>query len=342
MNKNPTENSSEENSSRKGFRKYILNIHVLFFVLVAVIIGIIIFRFSKWGKKIDIDEVRNSAEQNYSGRDTFDTFSPLMDEEGNYYANQKPHTVLLFGNSELARDRDSKNGLANLIAEKTGSTVINLAVADSLLATQDYWLKNTSSGIDVYNFYWLCIYLTYDEEELDYFDWLKENPDAKILPETEELKKTLDSIDMNKVDTIGVFYDAADYYAGSPCYNEANTTDIMTFAGNLEAGIEALQSKYPHIRIIVMSPTYAFGVEDSGELVSSDMKIYEGGAILSTYMLRECESSVSRGTSFIDNIYGTFNEDEAPDYLIDHCHLNQAGRDKVAQRFARALTYYDK
>ena len=42
----------------------------------------------------------------------------------------------------------------------------------------------------------------------------------------------------------------------------------------------------------------------------------------------------------MDNLYGTITEDQAPDYLSDHLHLNPAGRKKVAERFVNALNYF--
>ena len=44
--------------------------------------------------------------------------------------------------------------------------------------------------------------------------------------------------------------------------------------------------------------------------------------------------------TFVDNLYGTINEDNAEDYLTDHLHLNQEGRKKVAERFVYALNYF--
>ena len=72
------------------------------------------------------------------------------------------------------------------------------------------------------------------------------------------------------------------------------------------------------------------------------MKIYEGGATLSAYVMSECETAVNLGVSFLDNLYGTFNEDEAPEYLTDQIHLNQKGRELLATRFIGALTLYDE
>ena len=53
------------------------------------------------------------------------------------------------------------------------------------------------------------------------------------------------------------------------------------------------------------------------------------------------DSSYFHGVSFLDNIYGTVNEDNADKYLKDHLHLNLKGRKQVAERFIYALEYFD-
>lgn len=53
-----------------------------------------------------------------------------------------------------------------------------------------------------------------------------------------------------------------------------------------------------------------------------------------------CQNA-SKMVTFVDNLYGTVTEDNAQDYLIDHLHLNVAGRKKVAERFVYALNYFE-
>ena len=325
---------------RKKWWQYILNFHVFFAVFSLFIIVTLILFFKNWGVEIDQDYIDKNGVFD-DGRDTFDVYAPLLDENGKVLANKSPHTVLFFGNSPFADDRDSENNVVNLVAKKTGATVYNCSVAKSYLTATSKTLKYSISGQDVYNFYWLCIYLTWDEE-LDYFDWLEENPEATIFPETAELRHTLETVDVNTIDTICIMYDGSDYLAGHKYTNPDNPTDIRSFTGNLQAGIEVLRERCPHIRIIVMSPTYAFGVDDDGNYVSSDIMVYPGGETLSTYVLKECETVGSQGLTFIDNLYGTFNEDEASEYLIDNLHLNQKGREKLATRISSAITHYDE
>ena len=97
----------------------------------------------------------------------------------------------------------------------------------------------------------------------------------------------------------------------------------------------------PYCRIIVMSPTYAFAINEEGEYVSSDIQRY-GQDVLSTYVIRQYASCATRSVSFVDNLYGTITEDNAEEYLIDNLHLNVEGRRRVAERFEYALNYYNR
>ena len=40
------------------------------------------------------------------------------------------------------------------------------------------------------------------------------------------------------------------------------------------------------------------------------------------------------GVSFVDNYYGTINEDNYQEYMKDHMRYNEAGREKLAERIA--------
>ena len=327
----------ESREQNKKWFQYLLNPHVFFLLLVIAIVLLIVFRFSRWGNRINPDDfihIKETAE-------TFDSMVPMMDENGNLLPSRNPHSILFFGNSVFADDRGSGNNVVNRIAEKTGATVYNCSVGGSFLASTNYDSRKNSSGQDIYSFYFLVLYLIL-HDQMDSFDWLESNPDANIFPETQEVRHILETVDMDTVDTIAILYDASDYLAGHTLSNPEKATDVTTFIGSLEAGLEELQKNYPHIRIIVMSPTYAFAVDENGEYVSSDIVSYDkDGKTLSTYMLQECASAINRNVTFVDNIYGTFNEDEAPDCLTDNLHLNQKGREKVVERFIKALTYYD-
>lgn len=314
----------------KKINKHTL-IHIAFIAIAIVVILLIgdkILSFIN-GTVISDDEFNNAAE-NVQEIENMDYILPVVLSEGQAWSDDGVNTVVCFGNAPFADDRDSKDNLCNMIADLTGATVYNLSFPDSTLSHKD-----DLDGPYMFSFYWLttgfCIdnYSIYENlEKIENYD--------PLWDETIDLMR---SIDFNEVDTIVIMYDATDYLLGRPIYNIANAQDPYQFTGAMTAGIELIKTYYPHIRIIVSSPTYAFGLEEDGSYVSSDIKTY-GETYLSTYVVKQSDASYDLSVSFIDNIYGTIHEDIAPDYLSDHIHLNQAGRKLVAQRIADAINKY--
>jgi lysophospholipase L1-like esterase len=175
----------------------------------------------------------------------------------------------------------------------------------------------------------------------DYFERAKEGLGDETPAEADEVYNILTTVDFSKVDAAVIMYDASDYMIGRYMYNDSNPTDVTCFTGNLEAGIELIKEYYPNMRIIVMSPTYAYAVVD-GKYVSSDKYTIGNMDVLSTYVIKEFASASEQGVTFVDNLYGTITEDNADEYLTDNIHLNIAGRRLVAERLLYALNYYNK
>ena len=161
-------------------------------------------------------------------------------------------------------------------------------------------------------------------------------------PELAEVYSLYSTVDFDAIDIIVVMYDAADYLMGHPIYNSDNPTDIQTFTGNLNASLDLLQQYHPNTRIIVMSPSYAFSADkdENGNYISSDIVRY-GGNVLSEFAVQEAYVCGQMQVSFVDNIYGTFDENNAHNYLTDNVHLNSEGRRKIAERLVHAINYYN-
>ena len=128
-------------------------------------------------------------------------------------------------------------------------------------------------------------------------------------------------------------YDASDYLMGRIKETPDDLSNPQTFCGNMFAGIELIQNLYPHIQIIIMSPTYAYAIDENGEYISSDI-VKVNGDSLSSYAITQLNLCQVAEVTFIDNIYGTVHADNADTYLTDNVHLNLEGRKLVAQRFS--------
>lgn len=332
---------TEQEPERKGFHfSAHMAIHLALLAVVVIAVIVVVNRVGKMRHFISQEDIFKDGEGTYDN--TFDQFLPAIDADGNLIVTEtgKDLTILMLGNSPLSDDKDSEDGLANMIAARTGANVINCAISGSYMAAeQPNFYYNGQSYMDAYTPYWLCV-LACIENTDPYHAAAAEALGDNIPPEADEVYETLSALDMNTVDVIAFMYDGTDYLMGHGIYSVENSADIQQFSGNLEASIDLIQYYFPHIRIIVMSPAYAFGVNENGEYVSSDIQTY-GQDFLSTYFYMEMLSCVDKGVTFVDNLYGTINEDIASEYLSDNIHLNIEGRKLMADRFIDALTYFD-
>jgi len=337
----PHKNSvKKDDGSGSFFDKYVFrfNWHIILLLVFLLCAGLIIYRFSNWGTRTKSDFDPNNMDTEIEV-ETHDNILPLIIDEDTAPPDDGVRTVVVFGNAPFADDRESDDNLATLIEDLSGAVVYNCAVADSYLAATEPVFDASKDPMDAFNFYWLTTLATVDNTALckAAFEALDDNTpeDARAAYET------LSTLDFNTVDVIAIMYDASDYLDGRYIYNPENLTDIQSFYGNLSAGIDLIQQTYPHIRIIVMSPTYAYAINEDGEYVSSDLYLYSEHP-LSRYAMMLEQAAAYYVVSFVDNFYGTINELNADEYLEDHLHMNLAGRKKVAERFVNALEYYDE
>ena len=335
------ESDPEPVNKKKSALDIFLNInwHLVLLIVFILSVILIVFMIRNWGKVVDLNEIQIDEDPNIDPYiEVLDNILPHTDAEGSPAAMDGVTKVVLFGNDPFAADYGTSSNVGEMIADLSGATVYNCAVSGSHLATTYYLFNPAVDPMDAFNFYWLTAFLGY--EGVDFCDQsLEKYPDA-LPPEAEAAYRTLCSIDFSTVDVIGIMYDASDYLEGRSIFNPENDTDIQTYYGNMNAGIQLLQETFPHIRIIIMSPTYAYAVDENGEYVDSDIHIYDEYP-LSTYSLMLDQCAAGLGVSYVDNFYGTVNINNASDYLIDNVHLNMDGRKKVAERFVYALQYYD-
>lgn len=337
--KEPT--SSEKPTGRRGFsfNRHSTG-HVALLLTAVIVIAVIVYRLFTYGNFISQEEIFKKDGNSSEYDSEFDTIFPLLDENGQIIRADRDGevNVLLLGNSPFSDDRDSADGLANMIADRTDANIINCSVSGSYMAAQLYAFDAERFPMDAYTPYWLCVLMCTDIIDFYYEDAAKALGD-QLPPEAPEVFNTLSELDMSTIDVIAFMYDGTDYLMGNEMYNDADASDITQFTGNLQASIELLQKNFPHIRIIVMSPTYAFGIDENGEYISSDIQTY-GQHYLSTYFNKEFAVCYDLGVTFVDNLYLTITEDNARQYLTDNIHLNTEGRKRVADRFIYALNYY--
>lgn len=336
-----TVNSNRANEDDKpGFMDHVfkINWHIVFLLVMVACVFLVIYRFKNWGTHVDLGSLDYSNEDEFDIEDN-DEFLPLLYNGDAPAISDGETNVVLLGNDTFAQNRGTKDDIANMIAELTDANVYNCAVTGSLMTSTNYYIDPNVDPMDAFNLYWLTTAFTVDNTapyEKIFAEYSNEIPS-----DAQAAFDTLCSIDFDYVDVIGIMYDAHDYLADKPLGNPNTPTDILSFAGNMEASIELIQQTYPHIRIIVMSPTYSYVLSEDGDYLDCDVHKSSDGYILADYVLYTRQRTSTNGVSFVDNFYGTVNASNADEYLLDHINLNTAGREKLANRFVEALTAYD-
>lgn len=332
----------EEDDVPRKF-KFRINSHIVTIGIIALFVVIFLIRFSHFGQLIDPSELfKDDTPSEVKNLDTWDNLVPLTDDAGEIIPINKKdgYNIVLFGNAPFSDDRYSQDGIANMLAKETGATVYNFSLAGSYVVSEQNIPLADVQPLDAFNFYWMTLLTTgwriQDNYSLSVAAMGDNAPEAVA-----EVRQGMNELDFNTVDVFVVMYDATDYLLGHNLNSEEDYEVAQRFNGNMEAGLDILNSQFPNARIIVMSPPYAFADEkdDNGNYISSDIKIYNQEP-LSMYVISECMSCALKDVTFIDNFYGTFSEDNAKDYLIDNLHLNVEGRKKVVSRLIKAIEFY--
>lgn len=297
--------------------------------LVGVILLVVIFSVVKlliWNK--GTAEVQESEEQSIEV-EILDQIFLLSDDKKAGHTYDDEETILFLGNDSITFDQ-GETGIAAQVSSLLGANVINCGYPGSTIA-----LKNATFSedytMDAYSFYNVANCIA--SENFSSLENYQGNfDDYTFTGSTERLK----NVDFDKIDTIVIYYNAQDYMNLRIGMNPDNEYDPITYRGALNAGIKAIQEKYPYIRIVCMSFTMCYAFDSSGNLVSGDRYDFGNGK-LTTYLQFMIDVSGERGVSFIDDYYGTIHEDNSSEWMLDNIHVNAECNAYVAKHFVDAI-----
>ena len=320
---------SPEGKEPKRRRK--ININLILLGIIGVLVVIIAYRLIKWNigtrSDYDPDAVNTSFDVEVQ-----DVIIPLSEDKLQGHEDDGKTTVLCLGDEPFSDDL-TETGLAGQIGTVGGADVIAAPFPKSRVASYNaLYDPSTEQGLaDVFNLYYVANAInTGDFEALETAAYLM--GDGTYSSSVNMLK----SIDFNDIDIIVIMYDASDYLTLSPVDNANDEDDIQTYTGALKRSLELIQEKYPFIRLVFMSPTFAQYVDGDGNYQNGDTTDLGNGAI-PTYWARAIDICSAAGVSFIDNYYGSVNQNNHESYMTDNIHLNEAGRKQIAEHFVNKI-----
>ena len=323
----PQEEIQETTKNEQGGRSRI-NIHVILLGVIVLIMGFSAYKLYRWNKGVPSDYDPNYQTTDFDV-EALDIIIPLTPNKLQGHEDDGLTTILCLGDDPFSLDQ-GEGGLAEQIAAKTNATVYNGSFTGTTIAMQNPTWQDWYS-IDAFSFTNVAQSLSSGD-----FGLMREaatySTDENV-PRTTEMLATLD---MNIVDVICIMYDGSDYINKRPCENPNDSYDPVTYTGALRSGIEAIQDAYPHIRIVVMSHSFCHSINEEGNFENGD-RADLGNGTLSHYLQKELEVCMDCSVSFIDNFYGSVNEDNYLEYMKDNIHFNDAGRELLADRFVQCI-----
>ncbi|MCM1251914.1 MAG: hypothetical protein NC321_03765 [Clostridium sp.] len=323
-----TEKSTSSIDEGKSKKPVKINLHVIFISAIAIIVIICSYKLYKWNKGVRPDDDPNEVTANFD-IEVLDSIIPLAPDKLEGHEDDGVTTILCLGNDPLSLDK-GETGIAKQIAAKSGATVYDGSFTGTTIGAV---FKSYNDG------YWMdALSLSYlakgicsrDFETILSAAYCSYDPD--FVPTVEMLQ----NLDMNDVDIICIVYDAIDYINKIPSDDPNDPYSIVAYTGALRSAITEFQETYPFIRIVVMSHTFCHSINEEGNFQNGD-RIDLGHGTISHYFQKELDVTNDCGVSCIDNFYGSVNEDNYLDYMTDYIHLNDAGKELLAQRFVDCI-----
>lgn len=307
-----------------------LNIHVILLAAIVLAIGFSAFRLYQWDKGKIPNPMENLDQQTLNfDVEPLDSIIPLAPDKREGYVDDGVTTILCLGDDPFSLDQGA-GGLAEQIAEKTGATVYNGSFTGTTIAPASAAFGE-GDMMDAFSFLYVATSVAHGDFEL-----MKTAANYSYDENFAVTADMLANLDMNNVDVICIMYDASDYINKRPSDDPNEPLNPITYTGSLRTGIKAIQEAWPHIRIVVMSHTFCHTINEDGNFENGD-RVDLGHGTLSHYLQKELDAATDCGASFIDNFYGSVNEDNYLDYMTDYIHFNDAGRELLASRFAACI-----
>ena len=317
-----------EQSDEQIEKKFKLNWNIILIAAILIIAVVAIVKLVIWnaGTKSDYDP--NNIAEGFD-IEPLDTIIPLSTSKLEGREDDGILNILCLGGNPLTDETGSKSFTSQL-AKLADATVYNGGFPNSTIGAK-FSAYNSEYPRDNFTLPYVAKSISSKD-----FSAMEQAAATESDPLYKQSVETLKSIDYDKIDMLVIMYDATDYLEKIPSDNPNDPHELSTYTGGLRNALEDIQEAYPHIRIFVMSHTYAQSIDENGNYTNGGTTDL-GNGTLPHYLVKEVDVSISCGVSVIDNYYGSVNEDNYNDYMTDYLHLNNDGRKLLAERLVKVI-----
>lgn len=206
--------------------------------------------------------------------------------------------IVVFGDS-IWGDGRGTDGISEQVMEQMNVQIYNCAIGGTTAAVdgestdRDEWTSRSFNGM---------VYIARDMIDED-----------ELIP-NDAACEVIKNVDFNEIDYVIVSYGLNDYFSDIPIYPQTYY-DMTSYVGALRHGIHKLKKSYPHLEIILTSPTYCEWFKGERQ--------FELGAYVEA-----ARGVAEEMDAYLLDMYHAFgkNPEEKMEYLSDGVHLNSEGR----------------
>lgn len=149
----------------------------------------------------------------------------------------------------------------------------------------------------------------------------------------------IENTDFSNVDFASIAYGTNDFSSGTAIDNANNPLDTNTFKGAIRYSLKLITEKYPHIKIIGVTPCYRFWSENG--VIIDDCDTHEiDGKKISDYVNAIKEVYTEYHLPVLDNLNNAgINKFNRLEYfgINDGLHPNDNGRNLIGQRIGNKI-----
>lgn len=240
--------------------------------------------------------------------------------------------VVIFGDSIFGQNR-GEGSIAQRLQEQSGMKVLNGAFGGTCMARQnrahamDFGKKDDLSMVSLVR---AVVSGDFSQQQ----SIRSEEPSTEYY---EELVDELDRVDFDAVKIVILAFGINDYHSALSLDDPEDPLSETTYAGALRTVLLQLRSRYPGLRIILMTPTYSWYLGRGETCEEFD----PGGGVLERYVEKETEVAREYGVEILDLYHGVYPHETWEDsekYTVDGVHPNTAGIEKIAAAIEEYLT----
>ncbi len=253
-------------------------------------------------------------------------------ERGTQFALME-YDIIVFGDSIMrhTKDEDTEDSVVDRMAELSGKKVFNGALGGTCMSRTDTTMQMayTKDGLSMVSLARAIYMKDFGVQETIR---IRENATEYFY----DTVSSLEYMDYDKAEIVFIEQGINDYHAGVPIENKEEPYDQYTYKGALRTSIHYLQEAYPHLRIILVTPTYSWYTVPH----QTCEEMNEGGGILEDYVQAQIQVAEEMGVEIIDLYHDFYIHDTWEDYLIytvDGVHPNELGRDMIASKLVEYL-----